>query len=411
LSSSATRALPDIRRPAIAVAIAIALAIAITAALILRPQPVKGIAASGTIETTQSDATAKVQGRVVSLRVQDGQTVRRGQILASLEQLNPSLNVAQAQANVQAAQAQVSAARAAYKLAQQTYGLQVTQAGAGVAVAQANVGQSAQTLAIETQAASLRVAQAQSGVAAAQSTFDRAAIELRRARSLVATGDVPQRSLDDAVQQYTDAKAQLQSAREGLDLAQADVRNVRIRELGMRSAQAQRTQSYAQLDTARAESETVEQRRAQLLTAQAQLAQARAAAGIARDQLRETRIVAPFDGTVVSHNVEVGDLVSPGTAVMTVADVTHPYMYVYVNETDLPNVKTGTHATVKIDGMPNRTFDGTVTEIGTSAEFTPENVQTNEQRIEYLVFRVKIQFSDRTGTLKAGLPADAVIHE
>jgi HlyD family secretion protein len=64
---------------------------------------------------------------------------------------------------------------------------------------------------------------------------------------------------------------------------------------------------------------------------------------------------------------------------------------------------------VTIDGVPGRTFTGTVTEISNTAEFTPENVQTKQERIEYLVFRVKIQFTDTTGTLKPGLPADAVI--
>lgn len=85
-------------------------------------------------------------------------------------------------------------------------------------------------------------------------------------------------------------------------------------------------------------------------------------------------------------------------------------MYVYVPETALPKIKTGMHADVTIDALPHHIFDGTITEIGTSAEFTPENVQTAQQRIEYLVFRVKIQLNDTTGTLKAGLPADATIH-
>jgi hypothetical protein len=51
-----------------------------------------------------------------------------------------------------------------------------------------------------------------------------------------------------------------------------------------------------------------------------------------------------------------------------------------------------------------------VTEISNTAEFTPENVQTKQERIEYLVFRVKLQFTDTTGSLKPGLPVDAVIH-
>jgi HlyD family secretion protein len=100
----------------------------------------------------------------------------------------------------------------------------------------------------------------------------------------------------------------------------------------------------------------VAQRHAQLLAAQGQLAQARAAFGLAQDQVRETQLAAPFDSYVVSHNFEVGDLVQSGSAVMTVGDLDHPYVYVYVSETDLPHIKTGMQAEVTIDGMPDGRF-------------------------------------------------------
>jgi len=174
------------------------------------------------------------------------------------------------------------------------------------------------------------------------------------------------------------------------------------------SAQA-RDQSVAAFQNAEAERRLVVQRHAQLLAAQAQLEQAHAQLGLAADQVRETRLLAPFDGFVISHNFEVGDLIQPGAAVLTVGDLVHPYAYVYVSESDLPVVKTGMRAETTIDGLPGQTFYGSVTEINDTAEFTPENVQTKEERIEYLVFRVKIQFTDTTGLLKPGLPIDAVI--
>jgi HlyD family secretion protein len=226
---------------------------------------------------------------------------------------------------------------------------------------------------------------------------------------LVRTGDDPQQSLDDATDAEASAAAQLQAARDAVALAQADRRNVAIRALDVSASRLQRNQSTAVLEDAQAQRQTVTQRRAQLLAARASLAQARAALGTAQDQVRETAILAPFNGYVISHNFEVGDLLSPGSAVMTIGDLAHPYLYVYVSESDLPHVKTGMSANVSIDGMPGKTFVGKVTEINDTAEFTPENVQTKEERIEYLVFRVKIQFTDATGTLKPGLPADAVL--
>lgn len=386
------------------------LAIAVlSAVLLLRPHASGAIEASGTIEATQSDVAPKVQGRLTALLVRDGAAVKRGQVLAVLERLTPSLTVGQARANVEAAAAQAAGAQAAYDLERDTYQTQVAQAGEGVAIAQANLGQAGETLGIETQSAVLRVDQARAQLDAAQSAYRRATTELIRSRSLVHSGDEPQRVLDDARAQYDSTQAQVQGARAELSLAQANQRNVQIRRFGVQASGSAHRQSIAALDVARAQSQLVQQRYSQLLAARAQLAQSRATLALALDQLRETRLEAPFDGYVVSHNFEIGDLISPGSAVMTVADLVHPYLYVYIDETDLPRVKAGMHADVTIDGFPGRTYRGTVTEISNTAEFTPENVQTKEQRIEYLVFRVKIEFTDKTGTLKPGLPADAAI--
>ncbi len=391
--------------------IAAAIVVALVAWFIFaRLRPPAGIEASGTIEATESDLSPKVQGRLMDLRVRDGDHVRKGQVLAVLEQLDPKLDLDQARAGVAAAAAQVAAAQAAYGLQQTTYATTLAQAGEGVSIAQSNLGQAGETLAIETHAAALAVDQAQAQLVAAAAADKHAQTNLDRARSLAATGDIAQQALDDATNARTAAAAQLQAARDALALAQANRRTVQIRELGVRASRSQRSQSVANLQSAKAGEQLVAQRQAQVLTAQAQLAQARAALALARDRVRETQILAPFDGYVISHNFEVGNLIQPGSAVLTVGDLAHPYLNVYISESNLPHVKTGMTADVTIDGMPGKTFTGTVTEISNTAEFTPENVQTKQERIEYLVFRVKIQFSDTTGALKPGLPADAVFH-
>lgn len=339
-----------------------------------RPHPARGIATSGYIEATESDLSPKVQGRLIDLRVHDGESVRRNQTVAVLEQTDPALTVQQANATVAAAAAGVAQARHA------------------VFMASSGLGQANENYEIERRAARLGVAQAEAQLAAARSAYDHALIDLNRDRSLVATGDIAQQLLDDASNAYKTARADVTAAQDSLAVAVANTRNIEIRRLGVNAAFAQRSQSGAALDAARA----------QLLQAQANL-------GLARNQVRETQIAAPYDGYVISHNFENGDLVQAGSAVLTIGDLIHPYLYVYVTETELPQVKPGMKAEVTLDGMPGRTFVGTVTEIATNAEFTPENVQTQQQRIDYLVFRVKIQFTDKTLTLKPGLPADAVI--
>ena len=370
------------------VVIVIAAVAAAAMAFWSRLAPVSGIAASGTIEAIESDVAPKVQGRLIELRVHDGDRVVKGELLARLEQTDATLSVDQARANVAAAAAQVAVAQAAYALQGRTYATTMTAARSDVGIAGARVGQADDNLTIETRTTALGVAQAEAQVAAAQATYSHAQVDVQRARSLVATGDAPRQQLDDATAADATAAAQLAAARDAVAVAQAEQAGVHVRRLDVQSSNLQRHQSLAALSSAQAQADLVEQRRAQVLAAEAALAQTRATLGLAQDQRNETDLRAPFDGFVVSHNFEVGELVQPGSAVMTVGDLTHPYLYVYVSESDLPHVKTGAHAGVTVDGLPGRTFPGVVTEISTSAEFTPENVQTKDQRIEYLVFRV-----------------------
>jgi HlyD family secretion protein len=395
----------------IAFAIALAVAIAVAARTILSalPRP-ETIQASGTIEAIESDVSPKVQGRLIDLRVQDGDAVRKGETVAVLEQVDPGLNLAQARANVAAATAQVGVAQAAYELQRDSYATTLAQAAEGVTIAHSHVGQAGENLGITAHTTTLDVDEARAQFASAKSSYDKARIDLSRAQNLVGTGDEPQQTLDDASAEYSAAAAQLQAARDAVATAQANLHTIAVRRLDLIASREQHQQSLETLQNAEAERRLVAERNAQLLAAKATLAQARAALGLAADQVHETRLLAPFDGFVISHNFEVGDLIAPGAAVMTIGELEHPYVYVYVSETDLPKIKTGMRADVTIDGMPGRTFVGTITEISDTAEFTPEDVQTKEERIEYLVFRVKIQFTDRTGTLKPGLPADAVIH-
>jgi HlyD family secretion protein len=393
-----------------ALVVALAAAAALVTKLIVARSVPAGITASGMIEATQSDLAPKVQGRLIDLRVHDGESVRKGQVLAVLDRIDTGLALDQARANVAAARAQVDAAQAAYALQRDSYETTLAQATAGVGIAGSHVGQAGENLAIERRAALLSIDQAQAQVLSARSAYEHSAIVLHRAQTLYGSGDQARQTLDEATNSYNTAAAQLRAAEDGLALARANARNVAVRALDVTVSQSQRTQSLATLRSAQDERKLVNERHAQLIAARGALAQAQAALGQAQEHVRETLLVAPYDGLVVSHAVEVGDLVQPGAAVLTIGDLLHPYVNVYVGEPDLPHVKTGARADVTVDGVRGRTYTGTVTEIATGAEFTPENVQTKEARIEYLVFRVKIQFTDTTGTLKPGLPVDAVIH-
>jgi len=147
--------------------------------------------------------------------------------------------------------------------------------------------------------------------------------------------------------------------------------------------------------------EQVEQARAQLKVAEEALAQARINLGY-------TLLTAPMDGMVLSENVEPGEYVAAGTPVVTIGRLDPLWLRAYIAESDLGRVKLGQAARVTTDTYPGREYPGTVTFIAQDAEFTPKNVQTEQERVK-LVYRIKITLPNPDHELKPGMPADAVI--
>ena len=93
---------------------------------------------------------------------------------------------------------------------------------------------------------------------------------------------------------------------------------------------------------------------------------------------------------------------------VTVGDIDHPWLRGYVNETDLGKVKIGSKAAVTTDSYPGKVYDGRVTFISSEAEFTPKQIQTQEERVK-LVYRIKIEVENPKRELKSNMPADAEI--
>ena len=144
--------------------------------------------------------------------------------------------------------------------------------------------------------------------------------------------------------------------------------------------------------------------KADITAARARLKQAEAAVKLAKVQLGYTIVTAPRDGTVVSVTTNTGQNAGPGKTLLTMIDPTDLFVRVFVPETEIGNVRNGQAATLVTDSSTT-TYQGTVSFIASQSEFTPNNVQTKDQRVK-LVYEVRIRVSDTTGTLKAGMPVD-----
>jgi len=178
-----------------------------------------------------------------------------------------------------------------------------------------------------------------------------------------------------------------------------------------------RSVSEKQLDDARTRFTLADQtyrkikegsRRGEIALAGARRDQAAAQAAQLRKKLSDCTLTAPTAGTVITRFVEPGELVGPGSAVVRIADLRNLTMKIYVAETILPKIQLGQTASVTVDAFTDRSFEGSVVHLSPTAEFTPKNIQTKDERVK-LVFAVKLRIANPDGTLKAGLPADATI--
>jgi HlyD family secretion protein len=142
--------------------------------------------------------------------------------------------------------------------------------------------------------------------------------------------------------------------------------------------------------------------------ARAAVDQAAQALEYARLQLAHTILRAPFAGVVLVRQAELGEVVAPGTPVISLGDLDHVWMRAYVPETEIARLRWDQAAVIRTDSFPGKSYHGRVSFISDKAEFTPKSVETHQERVT-LVYRIKIDVDNPGHELKPGMPADAEI--
>ena len=381
-----------------------------------------GVAASGTIEATQVSVASKIAGRIQRVHAGEGALVRAGDLLVTIEGRELSAQIAQAEAGVSAARARVAQANAALALQIRQVNAQIAQARAGADAARERVGQAGETQLLTAGQSLQAVRQAEAALAASRDTSRAARAALERTRSdrarveaLFKEGAVSAQQVDAARATFTSAQAQYDAslkmvaqAEATLRLARENERQVEIRGRDVRTAESQVRQAEATVALARAGEEAIAQRRADLAAAEAAVAQTGAGLRVLLTQQENLAISAPLDGIVLVEHARAGEVVGAGAPILTVADLREVWIRLYIPLPHLGRVALGRRAVVTTDALPRMTFTGRVTEISQQAEFTPRNVQTQEERVK-MVFAVKVTLPNAEGLLKPGMPADAVI--
>ncbi len=322
--------------------------------------------ATGTVKAElEAQISAKVMGRVRSVAAREGDAVRRGQLLISLDASDLDASVAQSQAGLRSASVGLDASRVAAQMEEATSDARIAAAQAQVAQSEAAVKAARAKLDLvqagprkqERAQASLAVNQARASLALAQAN-------LKRYEQLVAEGAVSRQQYDQAKTQYDVAQAQLETAQQGQSIADEGSRaeDIRAAEEGLQQAQAALAQARAGLKQAQAGAMQVNVRRQEVQVARAQVGQSTAALRLARVTRDFAALSAPFDGLVSARLADPGAMASPGVPLMAVQGG-QIRLEAVVPENSLRSVRRGLRVPVLLDALYGREVSGTIVEV------------------------------------------------
>jgi HlyD family secretion protein len=409
--------------------------------------------ASGIVEVTEISVSSEVGGKIVEVLVQNSENVQTDQVLILFDDSTLLTQLDQAEAALSEAEANYDLIAA---------GPSTEQRAVAIASAELELVNAQQALDDLYENADLIAAQALHEIAAADKALDQANKHLKNINTDPKEADVnaawarvvmAKDHLDDARKDFKKYENkseenvtrayflnELAEAQKQYDATVTRYNNIKgtANQYDLALAEADVTLIQAQLDNAHIQYEKVSGgpdpnqltlAKARLATAEAELAAAKAgpspeelAAAKAQVDVAEAALraiqahvdklilVSPIDGIVLSRLVEPGEVVAPGVPLITLGSLDDLTITVYIPENQYGIIKLGHKALVTVDSFPGQTFEATVVRIADQAEFTPRNVQTQEER-QTTVYAIKLSVDDPEGKLKPGMPADVVFEE
>ncbi len=234
----------------------------------------------------------------------------------------------------------------------------------------------------------------------------------RQAREASANAALQEATRGPRTEEIASAAAELASAEAALDRANKDVERLRplaakqnVSAQDFDAVRATAASALGHRDALKAQLKLLQEgtRPERLHAAEADERGARASVASALATAGDLVLLSPVTGTVIARSTEPGEIVGAGQAALTVAQTGRQTVHVYVGEIVLPRLKVGQHVNATLDAYPAHKFEGRVVAISTVAEYTPRVALTEKERSD-LLFGVKVEFSDTTGMLKAGLP-------
>jgi len=350
---------------------------------------------SGTIEAVHAELSFLVNGRTIDVPVDEGQSVKKGQLLVILDQSEYEVLYEQAIANMEKSIKNLEKAEKVLMLYKKTLPDDVARAEAGIKVLRSQLRE------LEAGYREQDVEQARLAVSNAKDIMEEAEKDKIRYEKLFQRGVVSEKQWDSMKLKYEISVKNHGKAKEALNILEEGVRKETIQ-----TARARISEGEVALRQAKNNLDRIGPAEKEVETARAQVKVAQSSVDLASIRLNYTKLLAPFQGVITSRNVEIGEVVLPGQEVMTLSDLSIVKLKIFVEETEIGKVKLGQEANIKIDTFPDRVYKGNVSFVSTEGEFTPKIIQTHKERVK-LVYLVKISIPNPAFELKSGMPADA----
>lgn len=339
------------------------------------------ISANGTVQPERSvNVSPKSSGVLRQLLVKEGDRVKAGQILAYMDDSNFQGQLTQAQAQLASAQANLN------KLLAGNRPQEIAQAQAQLASAQANLNK------LLAGNRPQEVAQAQAQLVSAQANLRQTELTFNQNQQLHNSGAISRRELDNSRTTYETARAQVEQARQSLNLQQS---GSRPEDVAAARAQVEQAKQVLSLQQSGSRPEDIAAARSQVMNALGALQNV-------QSQINDTVIRAPFNGVISRKFADPGAFVTPTTSSSAVSSATSSSILSLVSsnqivakvpETSIPKIKVGQSVEIEADAYPGQSFQGKVTQVATQS--TVEQNVTN--------FEVKMSLNDPKNLLQAGM--------
>lgn len=388
---------PAVFRLSIVVSIACLGAAGLVAYRGMHHEESRSIKVSGNIELNEVQIAFKTSGRLIERKVDEGDVVEKGMIVARLDRDQLLRQRDRERAALASAEAMLAQAETAAEWQGQTLAADNDLRHADLNSAEVHLRE------LRNGARPQEIQEARATVEAARAEAERSARDWERAQTLYKNDDISTSQFDQFRTRAESGAAALHQAQERAALIAAGPRAEAID-----AASAQVARAEAGVKASAANRLEVIRRQQEVALRRSEIDRARAQIALIDSQLAETVAVSPIRGAVLVKSADVGEIVAPGTSVLTLGDIDRPWLRAFINERDLGRIKLGAAASVTTDSFPGKTYAGHISYIASQAEFTPKQIQTQEERVK-LVYRIKIELENSRHELKSNMPADAEI--